>query len=572
MGKSKLEVLRNYQWVWFQRDLTAGATLAFVALPQSMAYAMIAGVDPVYGLYAFMVGSIVGAIFGSSRHLQTGPTNASSIIVASSLIPFQEFENLPGLVFLLSLLSGGIQLLAGLLKLGNLTQFLSRSVLVGFIAGAGLLIAVNQLPHLLGIRGRSNESIFDGIRHVAAELENTQPETMALGVGTILLVVVLNRISPKTPLGVAIIPSYLIAIMAAAAVVMVFRLDQQSVRVVGAIPGSLPPLSIPVLQWEFVQALTPGAIAIALIGFAESTSAAKTVAAFTGDRLNMDREFLGQGVAKMVTAFLSGIPVSGSLTRTQLCFRSGAETYLANVYAGILLSGIVLFFSPLVQYIPLAGLAGIVMMIAAGMVDWSYVRLAMRSTRADAVAMVVTFITALLFPLDIAIYIGVGVSLAMFLKRVQTPRLIELDYRPGEGFREIGDRHHRSIPEVAIIHVEGDVFFGAVDFLEDQILKIALRDEVRVVILRMKRACCLDATSVAAIHKIAHDLHRAGKILYISGATEEIVRILQRSGIETIIGSRHIFRSGETIFNSTYQALKQAVDYLHQKEDKYYHL
>ncbi len=570
MWKDKLDIIQNYPIRWLQRDLTAGATLAFVALPQSMAYALIAGVDPVYGLYAFMVGSIVGAVFGSSRHLQTGPTNASSIIVASSLVAFQTFENVMGLVFLLSLLSGGIQLLAGILKLGNLTQFLSRSVLVGFIAGAGLLIAINQLPNLLGIKGRSNESIFDGLWHIFSELESIQPEALALGVGTILMVLLLNRISPKTALGVAIMPSYLMAILTAAFAVMAFQLDQQGIRVVGHIPGSLPPFSIPVLKWEFVQALTPGAIAIALIGFAESTSAAKTVAAFTGDRLNMDREFLGQGLAKIATAFFSGLPVSGSLTRTQLCFRSGAETYLANVYAGILLSVIVLFFSPLVKYIPLASLAGIVMVIAGSMVDWPYVRLALRSTRADALAMVVTFITALIFPLDVAIYIGVGVSLALFLRRVQTPRLIELDYQPGKGFRELNGQQLRSIPEVAMIHVEGDVFFGAVDFLEDQILKIALRDEVKVVILRLKRACCLDATSVTALSKIAHDLRREGKQLYISGATEEIARILQRAGIIEVIGSDHIFRSGETIFNSTYQALKQAVSQLNRQLGKQY--
>ena len=554
--------LSQYNGKLFRQDFNAAATLAFVALPQSMAYALIAGVDPEYGLYAFMIGSIFGSLFGSSRHLQTGPTNATSIIVASTLALYLEHEHFMGLVFFLGFISGVIQLAAGYLRLGNLTQFLSRSVLVGFIAGAGLLIGINQIPNLLGLPRKSNNSVIEGILHLSIHIHKTELEIMAIGVGVILLVLFFNKVSPKTRSGIPMLPSYLIAILTAAVVVMVFELDKIGVKIVGDIPGSLPPLSMPYFNLEFLQVLTPGAIAIALIGFAESTSAAKTVAAFTNDKLDMDREFKGQGIAKIACSFFSGIPVSGSLTRTQLCYKAGAETHLANIMAGGLLVVVVMFFSPLVKYIPLSGLAGIVLIIAASMVDWKYVKLAIRSSRADTIAMAATFLGAIMFPLDTAIYIGVGISLALFLRRVQTPRLVELNYTPDGHFEELRDGDPRTFPEISVVNIAGDVFFGAVDAMEAEILRYARRKDLKVLILRLKRACCLDATSITTLMKIFNDLKAENKLLLVSGATDEILDIFKKSGLEDMLGPDKIFHADRTLFHSTQSALHFALKYL----------
>ncbi len=559
------DYLENYTLQTFRQDFNAAATLAFVALPQSMAYALIAGVDPQYGLYAFMIGSIFGSLFGSSRHLQTGPTNATSIIVASSLALYLEHEHFMGLVFFLGFISGVIQLAAGYLRLGNMTQFLSRSVLVGFIAGAGLLIGINQIPNLLGLPRKSNNSVIEGLLHLSIHIHKTELEVMAIGIGVILMVIILNKISPKTRTGIPIIPSYLIAILLAAVVVMVLDLEKIGVKVVGEIAGSLPPLSMPYFNLEFLQILTPGAIAIALIGFAESTSAAKTVAAFTNDKLDMDREFKGQGIAKIACSFFSGIPVSGSLTRTQLCFKAGAETHLANIMAGGLLAVVVLFFSPLVKYIPLSGLAGIVLLIAASMIDWNYVKLAIRSSRSDTIAMAATFLGAIMFPLDTAIYLGVGISLALFLRRVQTPRLVELNYTPDGHFEELKEGGQRTFPEISIVNVAGDVFFGAVEAMESEILRYAHRPDLKVLILRLKRACCLDATSITTLMKILNDLKQEDKLLLISGATDEIMDIFKKSGLEEMLGPDKIFHADQTLFHSTQGALNFALNYLKEK-------
>ena len=237
-----------------------------------------------------------------------------------------------------------------------------------------------------------------------------------------------------------------------------------------------------------------------MLGLAESISAGKSVASFSGDRINADREFIGQGLAKIAVAFTSGLPVSGSPTRSLLNYRSGAVTKFSNIVASLFLATIVLIFTPFVKYIPVAALAGMLITIAANMVNWEHAKVALRATRADAAAMIATFVAALVFPLDTAIYIGVGVSLVLFLRRIQNPRLTELVYSEEEGFREIIEPKERPIPEISIVNIEGDVFFGASDFLDDRIIK-AVRDEMEVLILRMKRAYSLDATTILTLMK-----------------------------------------------------------------------
>ncbi len=570
--KSFSRRFKEYRHEKWRQDLAAGLTVAFVALPQSMAYALIAGVKPEYGLYAFMVGSIVGGLAGSSRHLQTGPTNATSIVVASTLAAYAASEHFMGLVFLLGFLAGVFQVAAGLLKLGNLTQFISRSVLTGFIAGAGLLIVVNQLPNLLGLPRGSSSTIVDGLVHLMANWEGCHPLTIMIGVGTTLLALLIQQISPKTASGVPLLPAFLLAILAAAGAAAFFHLDQRGVKIIGDIAVSLPPPSLPWFDWKLLAELAPGAMAIALIGFAESTSASKTVAAVTGDSLDADREFTGQGLAKIAAAFLSGIPVSGSLTRTVLNYRAGAATKLANAIAGLALALMVLFLGPAAAYIPLAALAGIVVLIAASMVDVEYIKLALRSTRRDPLALGATFAAALFFPLDTAIYIGVGLSLALFLRRVRVPHLAEMDYEPAAGFRELPADRPPSIPELAIVQVSGEIFFGGVDLLEEEIQKIARRPGLKVLILRLKRAFSLDASSIVALTNIYNDLTRQGKLLLISGVTGETETLFRRCGFEALVGREHIFPARQALFQSTLEALDYAVKYINNRFGKNYPL
>ena len=548
-----------------QKDLLAGLTVAFVALPQCMAYALLAGVAPQYGLYAFMVASIVGSLAGSSRHLQTGPTNASSIVAASALAVYAGREDFMALVFLITLLAGLFQLTLGLLGLGNLTQLVSSSVLLGFTSGAGVLILANQVPNLLGLPAKGSVSVIGQVRYVVSGIADTNPTVLALGVGTFFVALFFIKISPKTPAGAPLLPAYLLAILGAAGAVAFFGLDEAGVRVVGKIPGSLPPLSMPAFSWDLVQTLAPGAIALSLIGLAEAFASAKSVASFSGDRIDTNREFIGQGVAKIVVAFFSGIPVSGSLTRSALMYQAGAVSKKAHVFSGVLLAGLVFALGPITQYIPVASLAGILLIIAARMIRWEHVKLALTATRSDALAFVATFASALLLPLADAIYVGVGVSLALFVRRARVPRVVELVYDENKGFSEVTDADERPCPEVAIVHVEGPLFFGAADYLEGKCLKVASRPEVQAVILRLKQTAALDSTTLLALANVSAAMKRQDKLLIISGATPEVEQLLHRVHLIDVLGPENVFVAHATILESTKQALDHALDYVKKK-------
>jgi len=564
--------LRSYDAGALRKDLLAALTISFIALPQSVAYALIAGVEPQYGLYACIVGSILGAIFGSSRYLQTGPTNASSVVLGSLLVAFAGRANFMEIVFLFGFMAGAYQLAAGLFRLGKLTQFISRSVLTGFVAGAALLIVVNQMPALLGLPGHRHPSVLVGIGQIVRDLPLAHSLDMALGLGTMVLVLILRKISPTSASGAPVLPSYLIAIVTAAAAVMFWGLDADGVRVIGEIPGAIPALSVPAFDLHLMKEVAPGALALALIGLAEATSATRSIPSNAGHVLDADREFVGQGLTKIATSFLSGMPVSGSLMRTQVCYLAGAASRFANIFAGALVALVLLFFRPIVQAIPLASLAGVIVIIASRMVNWRHARFAIRATRSDTVAMFATFVAALLFKLDTAIFVGVGISLILFLRKVQTPRLSELVYEEDTGFQELRSSQSRSIPEISIIHVEGDVFFGAADFLEEELGKILQRDEIKVLILRLKRASAVDATSLLTLCKMHEFMRQQGKLLIISGVTGSMERIFERTGIDKIIGKENIFFSENTILSSTREALGRAVEHVNRLGGKNYRL
>lgn len=565
-----LSTLETYDQTKLRLDLLAGLTVALVALPQSIAYALVAGVEPKYGIYALIVGSIIGALWGSSRHLHTGPVNAISIVTAATMSPFVDHDNYMAMVFLLTLLTGLFKLGAGILKLGNLTQFISRSVLIGFMTGAGILITINQIPNLLGLPKFSGTTLLDRIQVAFENVGKIDVTTLLIGIGTIAVVLIINRLSPKSSSGVPYIPAYFLVVLVAAGVVALFGLAEKGIAVVGKIPSALPPVSAPALDLGTIKLLATGALALSLISISEVIASAKSIASLAGDKIEANQELIGQGLANLGVAFLSGMPVSGSFARSALNYRAGAQTRLAAVFSGIILSIVVVLFSPITQYIPVAALAGIIIVIATQMVNWKHIGLALKTTRSDAVVMIGTFASTLLLRLDTAIFIGVGLSLVLFLRKAVHPRLIELDYDEANGFQEIKQSDERHVPEISIVHIEGDIFFGAAEFLENEIGKIASRSGLQVLILRMKRACCLDATSIMSLVQFIEGMKKSGKLLIISGVTGEVERIFRRAGVDKAIGEENIFFSDVAVLKSTKQALGRALQYVNSKgEEKY---
>lgn len=565
-----LETVQTYNGTKFRLDLLAGLTVALVALPQAMAYAFIAGVEPQYGIYALIVGSIVAALFGSSRHLHTGPVNASSIVIAATMTPYIHQENYMAMVFLLALLAGVFQLGAGLFKLGNLAQFISSSVLIGFMAGAALLIIINQVPNLLGLPQSSGLTFLNNISGIGENIARVDTAAIFIGVGTVLLVLTINRLSPKSPAGIPYIPSYLLALLAAAGLVVLFGLIDKGIVVVGNIPAQLPPLSAPALDLTTINLLAASALALTVISISETIASAKSIGSLAGDKIDANQELVGQGLAKIAVAFFSGMPVSGSFTRTALNFRAGAQTRFAAVFSGILIFIIVIIFSPIARYIPVAALAGVIMVLVTNMVNWDHVVITLKTTKSDAVVMLATFTATLLFSLDTAIYIGVGLSLVLFLRKAGHPRLIELEYDQTNGFQEMKPADKRRIPEISIVHIEGDIFFGAAEFFENEIGRIASRPGLKVLILRVKSASCLDATSIMGLMRFAENMKKTDKLLVVSGVTGEVERVFRRSGLDKVVGKENIFFSDVAVLKSTKKALHRALEYVNSKGEGEY--
>ncbi len=533
---------RDYNFSKFRADLMAALTVAVIALPQSMAYAIIAGIHPKYGLYAAIVPVIIASLFGSSRFLIAGPTNAVSMVVASSMTVmaagtvtqnFSEVEKI-AIIFSLAFLVGIIQLVLGIIKFGNLMNFVSHSVIVGFTAGAGVLIAFNQLKNFLGIVVPNNLEFIHLVKEIFLELPHTHLPSFALGLATIIFIIIIKKISKK-------IPPALIAMASASVLVWILGLDQHGVRVVGEISRTLPPLSYPVLSLDFLRTLLQPAIAVAILAIVESLSIAKSIASQSGDRLDANQELIGQGLANISAAFTSSIPGTGSFTRSAVNFKSGAQTRFAGVFSAMFVLAALLILAPLARYIPVASLAGIIMVVAYTMIDKEALKLSWRANTSDRVVLIVTMLSALLLELSEAIYLGVFISIILFLRKVSVPQVEKVAPRTvGEKFLPITAKNPALVcSQIGVYQIRGSIFFGAASELEDQ-MRVIRDKQVKVVILRMNYIRIVDATGVHAFLNLLEEMHRQGVRVILSGTQDGVMRVLCRTGIVNTLGEENV--------------------------------
>ncbi len=537
-----------------RHDLVAGLTVALMSIPQGMAYAVIAGLPPVYGLYSSIVLTMVFALCGSSRYLVSGPTNAVSIMVASVSLavvhPLAD-TNPMGVVVLLTFMVGSVQLLLGLLKVGNLSQFISNSVLMGYTAGAGLLIALNQCGPLLGVasvdRGRH---LLVRIGATLAQLPQANGYAALLGCGTVVLLLAGRRWRPHWP-------TPLLVMILTAAVAGLFGLEERGVPLVGHLSAVLPRLEWPPFQIGLVADLGSAAIAVALLGCIESLSIAKRIGMVSGRREDSNRDFIGLGLSHMLGSLFQCMPGGGSLTRSMLNYTAGARTRCAGVFSALWVAVILLLFGRWARFIPMASLAGLLVVLGLGLIDVRRIRYAVMATRSDAAVLGATFLATLLLHLDTAIYVGVLSSLALFLRKASAPHLVEYNLQE-DILREISDPKERMHPAISIIHVEGELFFGAAEIFEDQMRRLVSDGNIRVVILRLKNARHLDATTLAALEGLYRYLEADGRLLLISGASPDVLRVLRRGGLLKVLGAANVFPAEGNLTAATGKALLRA--------------
>lgn len=538
-----LRTLRGYRRGDVLPDARAGLNVALLTFPQGMAYAAIAGVPIQYGIYGAAVASVIGPLFSASRFIVLGPTNATSALLFGAFLSMGLTDPATRAALLpMILLLAGLFLLAGaLLGLANLIQYVSRSVVSAYITAAACYIIVNQIRKVFGfdVTLEPGSSFLDLIYLTALGLARTHWPTLVLSLVAGLLYLALQRVSRTLP-NVALT----LVIMAALGAFWIPWVEAQGWGVIGthrAIDATQWGLTWPQLHGVELTDLAFTALVVAFLSVLEGTSIGKSLAARAGARLNPNQEMWGMAAANLSCAVLQGQPASGSLTRSQLNADSGARTPLATVFCGLLVAGAAFSIGPFTRYIPTSVLAVLVIAIGLSLINVHVLRVVWRTTRSDRIVFLTTLLSALFLRLDFAIILGAGLSVLLFLRQAAQPELIEYTQDDAGQFKPLAKDQKERLPEVTLVHVEGELFFGATELFRDQLRRLSERPHVKIIILKLRNAHHLDATSILALEELTRYLQGQERHLLISEARPEALRRLQRSGLTDLLGSENIF-------------------------------
>jgi len=527
-------------------DVIAGLTVAVVAIPQCIAYASIAGLPPSYGLYSAVVASIAGALWGSSRYLSTGPTNAISILVLSILTPLAAIGVPEYLVAAstMAVMVGVFCIVFSFAGLGMLVNFASRAVLLGFTAGAGVLIAAGQLKNLFRLDVPRSPHLLSTLSKVIGAIDETHAASLALGVGTIVVILLLGRFYKRLPGG-------LFALIGAGVVVAVFGVDRLGVAVVGEIQRTVPKVTGFSLSWmielELVGALVTGSLAVAALGLVEAVSIAREISRQSGERLDVNQELVGQGIANITAGLFSGYACSGSFTRSAVNYQSGARSQMSSVFGGLFVLAGVLAFGPQAAYLPKAALAGLIMVIAYRMVDWHGVRRVIRTSRPETGIMVATFAATLVLPLEFAVLAGVILSLAIYIYQSSLPTVHTVV--PSENFRHFVEKEEApACPQLGVINIRGALFFGAASHVEDELLRnYEANPGQNQLLLRMHGVFQCDLSGIDVLEGILRLYRDAGGDVYLVQVRPDVRELMRVSGFEELIGEDNFLKQEEAI-------------------------
>ncbi len=537
--------LRGYGRSDLGADLGAALAVTFLCIPQGIAYALIAGLPPAMGLYAAAIPAVVASLFRSSRHLVAGPTNAVSLLVGSAFAAGMS-EDPAAVAVTLALMVGVLQLSAGILRLGSLVDFISGAVVQGFVTGAAILIGVGQLAHATATPQTSGAMPLRVVEWLGG-LGAADPLSLAIALGTAAMIVALKHFLPRAPAAI-------LALGMATAVAMV--LGGSTLRTVAdlaPIASTLPPLTTP--SMGLIPGLIPLAIAVMVLAMVESTSVARDIATRSGQRLDLSVEFSGEGLGNLMAAFFGGYPITGSLSRSALNEREGARTRLAGVIGGLLVLVSPVALGPALGHIPIAALAGLLIVIAVRLIHVREIRATLASHSSDKLAFLGTLGGTFLLHLDQAIYLGVGISLVLVLRRARLLRFRDLAIDAQGRIREVARRVRgvsaplpdgvRYCQSVHVLNVEGSLFFAAAGELQLAVQDILRSEHIQVLILRLKRVRNLDVTSVRELVNIAATMRSRGGRLVLVGLSAGSVGFLQRTGIADALGSENLFAQRE---------------------------
>jgi len=473
-------------------DLLAGLTGAVIVLPQGVAFAIIAGLPPQYGLYTAMVTPIIAALFGSSRHLISGPTTAISIVIFSAVSRHAEVgtPEFVQMALTITFLAGVYQLAFGLARLGVLVNFVSHTVVVGFTAGAAILIATSQMKNVLGVLVPKGES-FLATWHDLAMV-------------TLVVAIAIKKIKPK-------LPNLLIALLVGGVTAQLLGGEAAGIAMVSAIPAQLPPVSLPDISFASIKMLAPEAFAVALLGLIEAVSISRSIAAKSHQRIEGNQEFIGQGLSNIAGSFLSSYAGSGSFTRSGVNYAAGAVTPMSAIFAAIILMVTVMLVAPLAVYLPIGAMAGVILLVAYNLIDFKQIIHVIKSSTSETSILLTTLGATLFLELEFAIYLGVLLSLVIFLGRTSYPEIVSLapGYDPVYKKKNLVDTSSRPVtecPNVKIIRFDMSIYFGSLNHLQRELQRITDKEGIVDILIVCSGVNFIDLSGAEMLHHEADRL------------------------------------------------------------------
>jgi len=543
-----------------RNDAIAGAIGAVIVLPQGVAFASIAGMPLEYGLYAAIVPAIVAALFGSSWHLVSGPTTAASVVMYSALsvIAVPESPEYVQLAITLTFLVGIIQLVLGLARMGTLVNFISHTVIVGFVAGAAVLIATSQLKHLFGLSIPQGESFFRVLWHALVHWREWQPGALVVGAATVVAGLAGKKRLPKVP--------YMITALVGGAVVaaLVRALPGDAfgtIAMVGALPGSLPPLSAPqfdALKWS---ELLPAAVAMTLLGLTEAISIARSVGLKSRQTLEPSQEFTGQGLSNIVGSFFSAYVATGSFNRTAANFEAGARTPVAALLAGVLLAPMLFVVAPLTAWLPKAAMSGLLLLIAISLFDLAHIRAILRASRTESIVLLVTFLAALFINLEVAILLGVLFSLVMYLRRTSRPRILPRVPDPNSPHRKFTTSPNLpECPQLKMVRIDDAIYFGAVAHIREIFQRLREHyPEQKNLLLLAQGVPQVDVAGAELLVEEAEKRRGMGGRMYVYRLKETAQDVLRQGGYLDALELSQVYLSKGDAIRAIYAELDKDI-------------
>ena len=558
-----LAALLHYRRQDLPGDLLAGAIVAIMLVPQSMAYALLAGLPPQAGLYASILPLVIYPLLGTSPYLGVGPTAIASLLVATGIGHLAA----PGsaeywqLAIVLALLAGLIRIALGLARAGFLVNFISDPVLSGYTSAAALVIAFSQVKHVLGIDLPATDALHEGLVYVVQHAGASNPVTVAIGLGTIALVVgfrnglggYLDRLGVPCVVADPLTKGApFVAVLGGSLLVWALGLHHTAgVKIVGAIPPGLPPLTIPEPNWSIWHTLLPSAFAVAAVGVIESMSVAKSLASKRRQKVDADQELLAVGAANVGAALTGGYPVTGSFSRSVVNFTSGANTGLASIVTALLVAVTVLALTPALYFLPQAVLAGIIIGTIYTLVDVSALQFVWRYNKRDAAALLATFVTVLEISANAGLVVGMLAAMGLYLWRTSRP-YVAIVGRVGESqqFRDVLRAQVNTSPYVLLVRVNGSLYFANTKYIEDWIRRaVADHPRVKHVVLICGAVNFVDASAVRTLDNLIQELRDVGVTLHLAEVQDRVLDELNRIDVQACLGDGRIFAS-------TYEAVQ----------------